>query len=166
MPAGFLYGRTDPDADVAIVSQAKDLLETVGTFGCDLLISSPARRCRQTAEKLKEETGITIPLSTDDRLWEQDFGAWDGLAFNKIPDIGELTTDELVDYKGHDGESFSDVCHRVWPCLQELIDTYPDRKICIVAHAGVLRAASVFRSGRSMTEALMINPPPLGLLRF
>ena len=166
VPAGFLYGRSDPGADVAQVTKAKALLEAVRAFGCDMVISSPALRCRQTAQALMEEAGIAVPFSTDDRLWEQDFGAWDGLAFESIPDIGELTTEELVGYKEHGGESFSDVCHRVWDCLQDLTGTSPDRKMCIVAHAGVLRAASVFHTGKSMSDALMLNPPTLGIVRL
>ena len=164
VPAGFLYGRTNPDADTAQVCNAKDLLETIKDFGCDMVISSPARRCQQTAERLMQEADISAPLSTDERLWEQGFGTWDGMAFHEIPDIGERTAHELVMYKAHGGESFSDVCHRAWSCLHHISDTHNDKKILIVAHAGILRAASVFHSGRSMTEALMANPKPLGFV--
>ena len=163
-PAGFLYGRTDPDADTNGSTAFDKLFIEVQRFAPDRLISSPAKRCQQTADILCKTLSIAQPLSLDAQLWEQDFGHWDGLAFQKVPDIGELTTQELVTYKSHGGESFQDVCERVWSALEQLETKYAGECLCIIAHAGVLRAASEYRLSRSATKALMLNPKPLDWL--
>lgn len=163
-PPGFLYGRTDPDADIGAVETAHELLAAIKSLRCDMVISSPARRCRMTAQKLLEETELDLSLATDERLWEQNFGKWEGLAYSDVPDIGERTLEDLSDYKDHGGESFREVCTRVWSCLEELETIHSDKQLCIVAHAGVLRAASVFKTTRSVTEALSCNPTPLGFV--
>jgi len=163
-PPGFLYGRTDPDAHTNGSEAFDQLVTEVKGFDADRLISSPAKRCQQTAEKLCEILSIQQSPSLDTQLWEQDFGSWDGLAFQNVPDIGELTTEELVTYKDHGGESFQDVCERIWSALEQLEIRYAGERLCIVAHAGVLRAASEYRLGRSVTKALMPNPKPLDWL--
>ncbi len=160
-PAGFLYGRTDPAADVSQVAVAHELLGAIKSFNCDLLICSPALRCRMTAHKLFEVTGQALSLNMDERLWEQNFGAWEGLAYSDIPDIGERSLQELANYKDHGGECFREVCERAWSCFEQLEASHPKKRLCIVAHAGILRAASVFKTTRSVTEALTGNPAPL-----
>src|SRR5271165_1619669 len=48
----------------------------------DLIITSPLRRARHTAEAVAERTGAG--LTVDDGLAETDFGAWEGLSFAEV----------------------------------------------------------------------------------
>ncbi len=103
------------------------------------LWSSPALRCRSTAEALFPGQGIT----QDDRLWEQDFGAWDGQPLSAMPDLGPLTLPELAAHRAPGGESFADVAARCDPAFRALAavaEACAGPVVC-VAHAGVIRAA-------------------------
>lgn len=131
--AGVLCGRTDLDAriDHAATDALRDDLGPAGH-----VVSSPARRCRQTAEALFGSH------EQDVRLWEQDFGAHDGLPFGELPDIGILSGDDLADYAAPGGESFSDLCVRTSPAFSQYGQmAYDNGPVVLVVHAGVIRAA-------------------------
>jgi len=134
---GAMAGRRDIDADCSDTASFEALRAKLGGFAQkdDHLLASPARRCLQTAAALLETQAVTI--RTDARLWEQDFGLWEGMAFADLPDLGPLAPPDLANFAPPQGESFTAVCARVWPALQNL---GAGRHI-IVAHAGVIRAA-------------------------
>lgn len=115
-------------------------------------VCSPALRCRQTAGALWPADDN---IDTDPRLWEQDFGAHDGLDFASIPDLGPLTQAELAAYRPPNGESFADMVVRVGPVIEALADmARASGPVAVVAHAGTARAA--------LALALGTVPPALG----
>lgn len=136
---GRLYGRTDVAAATNKVGEV--VVAQPGT-----LITSPALRCRQTAEALWPATAII----QDDRLWEQDFGDHDGLPFGDLPDLGVMSNDALADYAAPGGESFNAVAARIAPAL---IEWAKRPNPVLVVHAGVIRAAL----------GLALGHPPAGL---
>lgn len=133
---GRLCGRTDPPARIepARIAALRTALPAPGA-----LVSSPALRCRQTAGALWPERAAT----PDATLWEQDFGAHDGLPYAELPDLGPLDGAALAQWTPPGGESFADLCTRVRPALlkhgrQAAQDGAP---VVLVVHAGVIRAA-------------------------
>lgn len=136
---GRLYGRSDVAAalDSTAVAQLKNRLTSITR-----VVSSPARRCRQTAEALFETH------EQDARLWEQDFGAHDGVPFDALPDIGALDSRALAAHRSPGGESFEDLCARVSPALIEH-GRYAAAHgpVALIVHAGVIRAALGFVTG-------------------
>ena len=103
-------------------------------------------------------------MTFDARLWEQDFGAWEGMAFDALPDLGDLSRDALAGHRPPQGESFADLCARVTPALQDIAQTGDS---VIVAHAGVIRAALALALD-TIPGALAFEIAPLSLteLRF
>lgn len=138
---GHLYGRTD----VAAVLDNKTLAALEQRLAyITRAISSPAQRCRQTAEALFGA------CEQDARLWEQDFGAHDGLAFDALPDIGVLDSAALAAHRSPGGESFNDLCARVTPALIEQgRHAAAHGPVALVVHAGVIRAALGFLTGHA-----------------
>ncbi len=137
--SGHLFGRTDVAAriDHAAIGRLKARLGHVSH-----VVSSPALRCRQTAEALFESH------EQDERLWEQNFGEHDGLPFEALPDIGLLGNAELAQHASPNGESFSQLCARTSPALQEYgRDAYEGGPLALVVHSGVIRAALALVSG-------------------
>ncbi len=131
LTGGRLCGRTDVDADLSDTTMIAPLARAIGPV--DRLITSPARRCRQTASALWPG----VDLAVDATLWEQDFGGWEGLPLSEIPDLGLQSRARLATHRPPGGESFADLRARVAPALEAL---GPGR-IAIVAHAGTIRAA-------------------------
>lgn len=145
---GRLAGRRDVPADCSDRDALARVRSRIGVT--DHVICSPALRCRQTADAL----GLT-PDAIDPALWEQDFGAWEGLPYAELPDLGPLTTNQLAHHRPEAGESFVDLCARITPALRALT-----RDTLIVAHAGTVRAALSLVAGNG---ALSFAVAPLSL---
>ena len=131
-----LCGRTDTPARLAEapIAATRKLLPAAAP-----LISSPARRCIETAAALYPGQDP----EQDAHLWEQDFGAHDGLPYADLPDIGVLSSEALAAYAPPQGESFADVAHRIdGPLRAQAKQAHADgRPRVLVVHAGVIRAA-------------------------
>ncbi|WP_068082141.1 histidine phosphatase family protein [Novosphingobium rosa] len=154
---GRLAGRRDVPANLG---DGQALAALRGFLGpVDRVITSPALRCRQTAQALWAD----MAMAEDARLWEQDFGAWEGLPFAEIPDQGALPPEKLVRLAPPQGESFADLYARAAPALVE-IATLPGRS-AIVAHAGTIRAALAMACG-TMGPALAFSIDPLSITRL
>ncbi|MEI4473405.1 histidine phosphatase family protein [Frigidibacter sp. MR17.24] len=155
---GRLAGRRDvPLAalDPAVVARARAALAAFGSPA--RVVTSPARRCRDTASRLFPEAAAT----TDPRLWEQDFGAWDGADPASIPDLGPLPSAALADHAPPGGESFSQLVARTAPALADLAGPGP---VAVVAHAGTVRAALTLALGTE-GAGLAFSVAPLSLTR-
>lgn len=154
---GRLYGRTDAavGADgLAVAAALGRSLERPAT-----LVTSPALRCRQTAAALWP----SVPAEVDNRLAEQDFGAWDGLPLAEVPNLGALSGEALAAARPPGGESFADLCARAAPALAELAAR--DGTVAIVVHAGTVRAALALALGRPGV-ALAFEVEPLSVTRL
>ena len=88
-------------------------------------------------------------LATDKNFREQHFGAWHGMTYTMV----EATDKQAYDFFWQDfitrapppdqagfSESFTDLCQRVVPALENLLTTRREKIIVLVAHDGVLRA--------------------------
>ena len=101
----------------------------------DVIITSPLRRARHTAEAVAEATGA--PLTVDDDLAEADFGAWQGLTF---AEARQRWPDELAawlaspDAAPPDGESFAMVALRVLAAMDRLIESHRHARAVVVSH--------------------------------
>lgn len=153
---GRLAGRRDVPALVD-PGAAAALAALVGPV--DHVAVSPAMRCRLTAAALwpGRET------EQDERLWEQDFGAWEGAAYDHLPDLGPMTQAELAVTAPPGGESFAQVCARITPAIEAL--ALRGGRIAVVAHAGTVRAA-LARALGSVPPALAFRVAPLSLTRI
>jgi len=78
---GLLMGRTDgapTEAGIAAcVAQAEGL-------GIECLVASDLWRCRAAGEAIG--SAVDLPLTSDRRWRELDFGDWDGMAVNAVDD--------------------------------------------------------------------------------
>lgn len=150
---GRLAGRRDVAADLSDVAAIAALRAAVGPAA---VVASPALRCRQTAAALWPGGAVEL----DPRLWEQDFGAWEGLAFADLPDLGPLAGASLSAHRPPQGESFADLCARVAPALADL--SRRGGRVAVIAHAGVVRAALAAALG-AVAPALAFAVAPLSL---
>lgn len=145
---GRLAGRREVDADCSDSTAFTAMRALIGAPG--QILCSPAQRCLQTAEALGFPDPATMP-----QLWEQNYGQWEGLRFNDLPDLGTLSPAELAAHRPDQGESFDDMAARVRPALQSL-----SRDTLIIAHAGTVRAALAMIVGPA---ALSFTVAPLSL---
>lgn len=158
LSGGRLAGRSDVAADCTDLQALAGLRAVIGT--ADHRVISPARRCVETAAALWTD----LPAAdTDARLWEQDFGDWEGLATQDLPDLGALPPEQLAAMRPPGGESFADLCARAAPALEALAAR--GGRVAVVAHAGTLRAALALALG-NQSAALAFQLAPLSLTRL
>lgn len=101
----------------------------------DLIVTSPLRRARRTAEAVAERTGAG--LTVDDGLAETDFGAWEGLSFAEVgaqwpAELAAWLADADVAPPG--GESFAAVAARVDAALDRLLTAHVGKTVVVVSH--------------------------------
>lgn len=148
LTGGRLAGRRDVNADCTDSTVCARMRHMIGDPG--QVICSPAQRCLQTAAAL----GLDI-AGTNPAIWEQDYGDWEGLRYEDLPDLGDLDPERIAAHRPEGGESFNDMTARVLPELQALSDD-----TLIVAHAGTVRAALSLVVGAA---ALSFSVAPLSL---
>ena len=109
----------------------------------DIVISSPMLRCLAFAEAYAEKHGLQI--ETDERLKEVGFGNWEGSSSQQIleqnPDAIRNFYHDPLTHRPEGAEKLEHFQQRVLASLQDILKTYRDKNILVVAHAGVMRAA-------------------------
>lgn len=107
--AGKIQGVTDIELNETGVKQAQETREKLLNQKIDVIISSPLKRARKTAEIIKGERDI--PLIIDDGLKERCFGKFEGKTAR------EFDFDEIWNYKLNkqyeDAESTGELFERV-----------------------------------------------------
>ena len=104
-----------------------------GTF--DVLVSSPVRRTRETAEILAEL--LDLEIEEEHGVAEMEFGTWDGMSFTEVH---EKWPDELSSWLGdlesapHGGESFRAVEKRVLEGRDRMLAAYDGQTAVVVSH--------------------------------
>ena len=111
-------------------------------FGWDCILASDMGRAQATAEHIN--TILKISLTTDRRLREQDWGQWSGKT------IADLKTDHGAELKAQEdagwafcppgGEDRLQVWQRSHKALLEASTRWPETKILVVTHEGVLKS--------------------------
>lgn len=127
-------GRTDLPLTEEGLKQAQLLADRVEELGIDVIIASPMLRAQQTAGTVSRRIGI--PVLTDPRLIEQDYGIYEG-ADRKDP--GFLSNKSQFAFRYPGGESMMDVAYRVYALIEELKGKYPAQNVLLVCHGGVCR---------------------------
>ncbi|WGT51421.1 histidine phosphatase family protein [Thioclava nitratireducens] len=153
---GALAGRRDVGALLPDQGALRALRDRLGTVR---VVASPALRCVQSARALWPD----LAFATDARLWEQDFGDWEGIPFDQLPDLGAMSGADLARHRPPGGESFADLCARVAPALQEI--AWQGGQVAVMAHAGVVRAALALALGQE-APALSFRVDPLSVTRI
>ncbi len=140
-------------------------------------VTSPALRCRQTAEAIVAGIGLEeTAIEVVDGLLEIDYGAWDGLTAEEcLARDPELRTAWQLDpyaTRCPDGESGSDVAARAFPALA-LVEAWlgADRSRCavVVAHNHVIRLRLCALLGwpmRDYRDRLVQDPAGYSLVTF
>jgi broad specificity phosphatase PhoE len=122
--------------------QARRLAGSLLDDRFDAIYASDLSRALETARIVAEPHGLQV--TTDPRLREFDFGAWEGLTWDEIvstrPHLRSNALTAASLYAPDEGETFAVVCERVRSFFDELLQQ-PARHVAVVMHAGPLHAA-------------------------
>lgn len=117
------------------VAQAEAIAERFADRELAAVVSSPLRRCRQTAERIATRLGLDVVDEVG--LRETDFGEWDGLTFAEVRErwprqLEAWLADTAVAPPG--GESFDAVTARVADARAKICADWPAAAVVLVSH--------------------------------
>ncbi|MFD0144270.1 MULTISPECIES: bifunctional RNase H/acid phosphatase [unclassified Streptomyces] len=152
-------GGSDPELSAAGLRQADAVAAALAARGTvQDIVSSPLKRCRQTAEAVAARLGLDVRI--EDGLRETDFGAWEGLTF---AEVRERYADDLDAWLASPkaaptggGESFATVARRVSATRDRLTTAYAGRTVLLVTHVTPVKTL----------VRLALGAPPESLFRM
>lgn len=160
---GLCYGRAEVETAFDAEAVAARVL-AFGTWSIGQVWSSPSARCREPAERIAAQLGVDLHI--DERLFELDFGAWEGRSWDALardePDALRRWADDWQRAAPPGGETVAQLEHRVrawWSGSGRTGDAL------LLAHAGPVRALRVI-AGASWDEAMALAVPHLTPHRF
>ena len=160
-------GKTDAPLTHAGRRQAERLEKSIHRQAPSRALSSPLRRCLETAEILLKN--INLVLECDPELREVDFGRWEGLTFRDIaardPRLVEQWALGEMDFCFPEGESLVDFWDRVGHVAQRLREM-PCECVLAVTHAGVIRYLLCHFLGFDAQSHLRFDIRPAALTRL
>ncbi|MDE5884155.1 MAG: histidine phosphatase family protein [Oscillospiraceae bacterium] len=129
-----ISGITDVDLTPEGLRQAEEMaLKAQSYDDIERIIASPMRRAQMTAQKVSDLIGI--PIETDSRLREWDYGSYEGKS-RLTPGFPE-SKEEFGCRMPDGGESVFDVVYRTYDLLEELKSC--EKNTLLVCHGGVCR---------------------------
>ncbi|GLW13757.1 bifunctional RNase H/acid phosphatase [Streptomyces sp. NBRC 13847] len=152
-------GGTDPELSAAGRRQAEATAAALAARGTiEAVVSSPLRRCRETAEAVAVRLGLEVRI--EEGLRETDFGAWEGLTFAEVrerhpEDLDAWLASAKAEPTGG-GESFAAVARRVAVARDKLLARYAGRTVLLVTHVTPVKTL----------VRLALGAPPEALFRM
>ncbi len=174
--AGVLAGRS-PGVELDDVGrvQALTLGERMAAVSLAVVVSSPLRRCRQTAQALLAGRSEAVPSSTDTGLIECGYGEWTGRT------LKELSKEKLwrtvqqqpsaVRFPG--GEAMTEMAARAVGSVRSwdekvTADHGEDAIWVAVSHGDVIKAILADALGTHLDtfQRILVNPASVSVVRY
>ncbi len=144
------------------IKDAFELQTLVSTLKLDVVISSPLTRARETAKIL---VNSTLPINTDDRIKERDWGLNEGAMIDSV-DRWDCW-DVILNTKVNNIEPIQDFMYRVSSFLEDIKIRYKNKNVLVVTHSAVIRVIH-YMLGSIPEDANLsrINIPNLRILEY
>jgi ribonuclease H / adenosylcobalamin/alpha-ribazole phosphatase len=163
-------------ANPGLSDEGRDQIRSVASWlsplaeRVDVVVTSPVRRTRESAEILAEALGH--PLAEEPGFAEMEFGAWDGLTFAEVAEKHQSDLDawlgSLDTAPGGTGESFRSVEERVLAGLQRLLDDHAGRTVIVVSHVTPIKTLVAHAVDAPLTSVfrMELSPGSVTVLSF
>ncbi|TVZ40600.1 alpha-ribazole phosphatase [Alteromonadaceae bacterium 2753L.S.0a.02] len=132
------------------------------------IISSPLKRCCEFATHLSQS--LNLPLKTDLRLQEINYGEWEGVQRDLI---WQTRHDEILAWMHNPaentppgGETLQAVATRLNALLSDILRDYHKQNILLVAHGGVIRIVLSELLGMPLDRAQSFEVPFASVTRI
>ncbi len=155
-----IQGLSDSPLTTDGEQQASGWGQILSQFSWDRILASDTDRALTTAERIN--AFLKLPIETDHRLREQDWGAWAGKTIAQLKAEQPLALKEQNsagwDFRPPGGEDRKSVLVRSQRALQEAFGRWPGENVLVVTHEGVIKSLVYHLSGRKF---LPTEPPLL-----
>lgn len=137
-----IQGQKDIELNKTGIAQAENAKEEFNKYEFDLIICSPLKRAKQTAEIINKDKKIEIIY--DKAIIERDLGDFEGIDT-------EVDEEKLYNYKlnikTNNIEPILEVCNRVYKLLNYIKENINNKKVLLVTHGGTSRVISSYFYG-------------------
>jgi probable phosphomutase (TIGR03848 family) len=174
--SGILAGRTSGvELDEVGKKQAAHVAQRIGAVPLRAIVTSPLRRCRQTAQALQAAVADSCPMLVDQALVECGYGEWTGRS------LRDLSKDKLwrsvqqqpsaVRFPG--GESMTEMSSRAVSAIRGWdrrlgADHGDDAIWAAISHGDVIKAILADALGMHLDsfQRLMVDPGSVSIVRY
>jgi ribonuclease H / adenosylcobalamin/alpha-ribazole phosphatase len=131
-------GGHDPSLNADGLAQVRAVADWLAPLAdeIDVVLSSPLRRTRETAEIIAERLAHRVEV--EEGLAEAAFGTWEGLTFHEVqqayPDDLDAWLGSLDVAPGQHGDSFEEMDRRVRRTRDRLLGGYAGQAVLAVTH--------------------------------
>ena len=165
-----IQGQSDSPLTADGARQASSWGRRLLQFPWDRILASDTGRALTTAERIN--AFLKIPLETDPRLREQDWGQWVSKTIPQIQTEAAQVLEEQINagwnFCPPGGESRESVLKRSQEALIEAADRFPGDNLLVVTHEGVVKGLIYHLCGRKFlpTEPRLLQSYRLHWLVF
>jgi ribonuclease H / adenosylcobalamin/alpha-ribazole phosphatase len=134
-PERRFSGRNDLPLSLTGQAEAEAAGERAEALGIDVVLASPLRRTRETAEIVAGSLGLSVAFDED--LVELDFGKLEGLSGEEARTAHPLAVRRFmsdVTVAAPGGESIADVSARVARARRRILSEHAGRTVLVVSH--------------------------------
>ncbi|UOY03095.1 bifunctional RNase H/acid phosphatase [Blastococcus sp. PRF04-17] len=134
-PERRFSGRNELPLSLTGRAEAGAAAARAAELGIEVVVASPLRRTRETAEIVA--ASLALPVQFDEDLVELDFGRLEGLTFEEAAARHPLAARRFmtdVSLAAPGGESIADVSARVTRARQRILTEHAGRTVLVVSH--------------------------------
>lgn len=151
-----VMGRCDEPLNETGLNQAEETRKNLLDADIDLIICSPLKRARQTAEIINKDRNI--PIMFDERIIERDFGEFEGMETKDFDFHGYWNYYKNMHFES--AENIQLFFKRVYDFLDDITKKYEGKKVLLVAHGGISIPVACYFNGNipegSLVEAGLV----------
>lgn len=140
---GKVQGRADIELNEEGIKQAEETGKVLENENIDLIICSPLKRAKQTAQIINKNRNI--PIIYDKDIIERDFGEFEGINKTDFDFAGYWSYKQNYEYEK--AENIKNFFERVYKFLDRIKVQYTDKKVLIVAHGGISIPVNCYFNG-------------------
>jgi probable phosphoglycerate mutase len=163
-------GRSDLELTEAGREQARLAAGRIAELGpVDVLISSPLRRTRQTAQQLADR--LELPVLIEDGVIETDFGDWDGYTYAEVSqkwpaELQRWLADPSV--APPSGESFETVTRRVRRARDRILAEHAGKTVVVVSHVSPIKTLVrlALDAPASALQRMFLEPASISVIDY
>lgn len=138
-----IQGMTDVELNETGLTQAEEAKQKLKEYPIDVILCSPLKRARKTAEIINQEKKLDIIC--DSRLVERGYGEIEGKNFEAL-DL-RAYFDLTLNLKTRGVEPIKTLMERVSSVLDEIKEKYKGKNVLLVTHGGTIRAINAYFNG-------------------
>ena len=174
--AGILTGRTPGvELDAFGLNQVTEVGQRIGPIALKAIVSSPLRRCRQTAQALQAGRTDGLTAEVEEELVECGYGDWSGRSLKDLSKEKLWATVQqqpsAVRFPG--GESMVEMSARAVGAIrawdQRLNDEHGEEAVWVaVSHGDVIKAILADALGVHLDsfQRILVDPASISIVRY